>query len=400
MPFDVINTGTTANDGTGDPLRTAFTKTNTNFALAVEGATGSTSNNVPVFDGTTGKLVKDSGVSIATLTGGLNFAGLWNASTNTPTLTSSVGTEGTYYLVSVAGSTNLNGVSSWAVGDSALFTGGVWVNLVNNFVSNAGASTNNAVAVFDGTTGKLVKNGGTGVTASVGKFAPTGNIAAGNGMYLPTTNTVAFSTNGSERLRIDSAGNVGIGATTPRAILQVEGAVYHSTSRETFNTGVNQYEDFEFARFNVNVVGVSSQRTFSGIAVFHVTAFRGASTNHQSTRAVQYFVTLGSFPDSSATSRGRAQVSLIGSNRTSVGGTPGTLDVTVVVEGSTDGGTTWISVDETTGINITGSALMRLRANLTGSTPSSFAGRFITMASVNGSVFGIVPFENVPISII
>jgi hypothetical protein len=157
MPFDVIDTGTTANDGTGDPLRTAFTKTNTNFALAVEGATGSTPNNVPVFDGTTGKLVKDSGVSIATLTAGLNFAGLWNASTNTPTLTSSVGTEGTYYVVSVAGSTNLNGVSSWAVGESALFTGGVWVKVASSFVSNPGTSTNNRMVVFDGTTGKLVK---------------------------------------------------------------------------------------------------------------------------------------------------------------------------------------------------------------------------------------------------
>jgi hypothetical protein len=245
MPFDVINTGTTANDGTGDPLRTAFTKTNTNFALAVEGATGSTPNNVPVFDGTTGKLVKDSGVSIATLTGGLNFAGLWNASTNTPTLTSSVGTEGTYYLVSVAGSTTLNGVSSWAVGDSVLFTGGVWVKLANNFVSNAGASTNNAVAVFDGTTGKLVKDGGTGVTASVGKFAPTGNITAGNGMYLPTTNTVAFSTASVERLRIDLSGNVGINRTSPSAPLTIQTTTGAQTIRLVGRTAQNR----SFLRF-------------------------------------------------------------------------------------------------------------------------------------------------------
>lgn len=33
MALEVINIGTSANDGTGDPLRTAFTKTNNNFAL-------------------------------------------------------------------------------------------------------------------------------------------------------------------------------------------------------------------------------------------------------------------------------------------------------------------------------------------------------------------------------
>jgi hypothetical protein len=62
MAFDVINIGATANDGTGDPLRTAFDKTNDNFALAVEGPTGAvTADTVALFDGTTGKLIKGGG---------------------------------------------------------------------------------------------------------------------------------------------------------------------------------------------------------------------------------------------------------------------------------------------------------------------------------------------------
>jgi hypothetical protein len=62
MPFDVINTGTTANDGTGDPLRTAFTKVNDNTAKTVEAPTGAvTADTVVLFDGTTGKLVKGGG---------------------------------------------------------------------------------------------------------------------------------------------------------------------------------------------------------------------------------------------------------------------------------------------------------------------------------------------------
>jgi hypothetical protein len=68
MPFDVINTGTTANDGTGDPLRTAFTKVNDNTAKTVEAPTGAvTADTVVLFDGTTGKLIKDSTVKLEDL---------------------------------------------------------------------------------------------------------------------------------------------------------------------------------------------------------------------------------------------------------------------------------------------------------------------------------------------
>ena len=60
-----------------------------------------------------------------------NYAGTWNASTNTPTLASGVGTQGTYYIVSVAGSTNLDGETSWNVGDWAIFSGSAWEKVDN-----------------------------------------------------------------------------------------------------------------------------------------------------------------------------------------------------------------------------------------------------------------------------
>lgn len=52
--------------------------------------------------------------------------GSWDAMTNTPTLVSSVGTEGDYYSVSVAGSTDLDGTTDWSVDDRVLFRGGKW----------------------------------------------------------------------------------------------------------------------------------------------------------------------------------------------------------------------------------------------------------------------------------
>lgn len=54
------------------------------------------------------------------------YSGGWNASTNSPALTST-GTAGTVYRVTTAGSTSLGGVASWAVGDHLGHTGTTWL---------------------------------------------------------------------------------------------------------------------------------------------------------------------------------------------------------------------------------------------------------------------------------
>lgn len=58
--------------------------------------------------------------------GGLNYRGNWNAASNTPTLTSGVGNRGDYYIVSIAGTTNIEGITDWQPGDWLLFNGSVW----------------------------------------------------------------------------------------------------------------------------------------------------------------------------------------------------------------------------------------------------------------------------------
>lgn len=62
----------------------------------------------------------------SSLVGAVDYQGLWNASTNSPTLVSSTGTKGNYYVVSTSGTTTLDGISSWNVGDTAIFSGSVW----------------------------------------------------------------------------------------------------------------------------------------------------------------------------------------------------------------------------------------------------------------------------------
>jgi hypothetical protein len=65
------------------------------------------------------------------LIGGSIYKGTWDASTNTPTLTSSVGTAGNYYIVSVAGTTNLNGITNWQIGDWVIYQGTEWEKVDN-----------------------------------------------------------------------------------------------------------------------------------------------------------------------------------------------------------------------------------------------------------------------------
>jgi hypothetical protein len=84
--------------------------------------------------------------SITNAIGALNYKGTWNASTNTPTLASGVGTKGDYYVVSVAGSTTLDGISNWGVGDWAAFNGSVWQRV------EGGANLNGVDLSVSGTT--------------------------------------------------------------------------------------------------------------------------------------------------------------------------------------------------------------------------------------------------------
>ena len=64
--------------------------------------------------------------------GGQQYQGTWNAATNTPAIPTAVlANKGWYYSVAVAGTTNINGISSWAVGDEIISNGSVWQKIVN-----------------------------------------------------------------------------------------------------------------------------------------------------------------------------------------------------------------------------------------------------------------------------
>lgn len=113
-------------------------------------------NLIPSQTGNSGKFLTTNGsvLSWASVAGGLSYQGTWNASTNTPTLASGVGTNGYYYVVATAGSTNLDGITDWQIGDWLLFNGTAWQKIDQSDIIQSIASADASVTVT--TTGSAV----------------------------------------------------------------------------------------------------------------------------------------------------------------------------------------------------------------------------------------------------
>ena len=288
---DHVLTGTipVANGGTGASTLTGYVKGNGTSTMTA-------SSTIPNTDvtGLGTASTKDAGVAngVATLDssgqvplsqipalGDLNYQGTWNATTNTPTLTSSVGTKGYYYVVSVAGTTNLNGITDWQIGDWAVYNGTAWqkidntdavtsvngytgtVVLTNTDISGFGTmSTQNAnsVAITGGTIDGTTIGGttpavitGSTINANTKVVSPdyyaqsvlggnlrtytgtslvnwdgggSGNVTINGGLLAsPANKNVTLSPSGTGTVTINPAtagaiDNMVIGATTPKAI--------------------------------------------------------------------------------------------------------------------------------------------------------------------------------------
>jgi hypothetical protein len=212
---------------------------------------------------------------IGTIPAGLVFQGTWNAATNTPTLTSGTGTTGNFYIVSVDGSTNLDGITDWKVGDWAVFveqgasdqwekvdnssvldgsgtgqTVALWSGsgtsntLTDSIITQTGSSPSQQIRITSENDTQLRLDGGTTSYAGIHWVDVSGN----DYMYFNgSSGTFAIGGGGSgvsgKKLHIDGStsigsnydaaspptnglvveGNVGIGTTSPSVPLAVEG---------------------------------------------------------------------------------------------------------------------------------------------------------------------------------
>ena len=213
------------------------------------------------------------------LEGQVSYQGTWDASANSPTLVSGIGTKGYYYVVSTSGSTNLDGVTTWTVGDWAIFNGTAWqkvdnTDAVNSVFGRTGAVvgvstdyssvgiTNTAIGASNPSTGAFTTLSATGtLTASGGSITVSGgaypqfyaNGTTGGGFtiqksgvsygtfYGNDSNTVLDSagsaslvlqTGGATRATITSTATALTGNATVGGTLTVSGAVTGPTTTD------------------------------------------------------------------------------------------------------------------------------------------------------------------------
>jgi hypothetical protein len=146
-------------------------------------------NLIPSQTGNSGKFLTTNGTSTSwasVASGGLSYQGTWNASTNTPTLASSTGTNGYYYIVSTAGSTNLNGITDWQIGDWLLFNGSVWQKIDQTDLVTSVAGRTGAVTLSTSDISGL----GTIATQNANNVAITGGAIDGTTIGSTTATTV------------------------------------------------------------------------------------------------------------------------------------------------------------------------------------------------------------------
>jgi hypothetical protein len=110
----------------------------------------------------------------------MEFKGVWNAATNTPTLANGTGSAGDVWLCNVAGTVNFGaGPIAFAVGDYAVYTGSEWAR----------------------------SSGATGTVTSVG-VSRDGNALAITGSPVTTSGVINLGFSGDNTQYINGAGNL------------------------------------------------------------------------------------------------------------------------------------------------------------------------------------------------
>ena len=172
------------------------------------------SNNIVNFTGAGVTVSNVGGAATVVIPGppastGLTYKGLWDATANNPALSSGVGTAGDFYIVSIAGTTNLDGINDWQVSDWAIFEGGVWQKIDNHDIPAYNTIKEESTALPQRSTLAFT---GTGVTASdiAGETVVDipGNIPTTNyGLYAQTANSTPITNTAVETSLIN--GGVG-----------------------------------------------------------------------------------------------------------------------------------------------------------------------------------------------
>ena len=134
---------------------------------------------------------------IANIPSGLSFEGSWNADTDTPDLSTATPDNGQFWIVSVAGTTDLDGIDEWAVGDWAIYVstgaGTDGWQKVDNSSTLSGFGDTNQVTYWT-STGNVAGDADFTFNPTGNALAVGGTITAGGIMTAPGGNSTEWNT--------------------------------------------------------------------------------------------------------------------------------------------------------------------------------------------------------------
>lgn len=187
----LVNAGVTSFDGrTGAVTFTVNDLTNTLGYVPISSQQIGQPNGVAALDGT-GKIpVNQLPASVA---GSLNYIGTWNANANIPMLASGVGVKGSYYKVSVAGTTSIDGVAIWNVGDLIVFNGTNWDKFdgIAAEVTSVAGRTGNVTLNYSDIGGNITRSAFS--ATSTASNTSLGTVKIGNGIYITGDGTISVN---------------------------------------------------------------------------------------------------------------------------------------------------------------------------------------------------------------
>jgi len=171
----------------------------------------------------------------AALVGAVVYQGVWNANTNTPPLVSGVGAKGNYYKVSVVGSTTINGLSQWNIGDTIIFNGTTWDKI--DGIPSEVASVNGQVGTVTITT--ITGNAGSATALAAGQPIVLAGAVTGNATFAGNTGATISTTLAASGVSAGTYSSLVVnsfGIVTSGLALAVTGDITGTASGATLST--------------------------------------------------------------------------------------------------------------------------------------------------------------------